>query len=133
MSPDYRNLHMSKQLPRKTKNESYNDLRYAIVIQAVKDYVWAREYVRNRKKEYNQFMDMYPDKTNVPNSVKHRIRTYEIAQWMVPECEMFFRSWWFESLAPDYNGEEVIKRLRRTSSKVLKQRLNNVIKEEEEC
>lgn len=133
MSPDYRNLHMSKQLPRKTKNESYNDLRYAIVVQAVKDYVWSREYVRDHKQEYKALCEELEGVKweDVSEKKKRQKFTYEQAKYMIPECEAFFRGDWFRELC-DYNGEEFIRRLRRTSWSALKKRLRNV-KEEESC
>lgn len=81
--------------------KNYQELANNIVIQAVKDY---RKALRGKKKHSN---------------------------WVVEECEMFFRSEWF-NLLTRLDGEMIIHRIkqevlngRRTRAKHTKPRRNN--------
>ena len=112
-------------------DDGYNDLRFEIVLQAAKDYVWAREFVRDKKQEYRELCSQYPDRRNVPHKIYHQMLEYEYMENRIPDCESFFRGWWFQELAPELDGEQIIKRLRRTTRKALTKRIKN-IKEESE-
>ena len=110
-------------------DDEYTDLRYAIVLQAVKDYVYSREYVRDRKAEYIELKAIYPDKNKAPYSVRDRMAKFELHERLIPDCEYFFRSAWFIALAPQFDGEAVIKRLHRIKYDQLKVLIRNNIKE----
>lgn len=110
-------------------DDEYTDLRYAIVLQAVKDYVYAREYVRDRKAEYMESKAIYPDKNKAPYSVRDRQMKFELHERLIPDCEHFFRSAWFSALAPQFDGEAVIKRLHHIKYDQLKVLIRNNIKE----
>lgn len=109
----------------------YEDLIHAISLQAAKDYVWARNYTRKHKAEYEELLELYPERKDAPLNIKDRMHTYEEAKWLIPECERFFRGWWFETLEPGLDGEKMIRRLRRISWEAFKNRLKNVKGEEE--
>lgn len=115
----------------KDRDEGYRDLCHAIVIQAVKDYVWSRDYIKEHKQEYQQLIrDIDGVNWNdISEKIKRKKFTYEQAKYMIPECESFFRGWWFQNLV-DYNGEEFIRRLRRTSWRTLRTRLRYAKEEE---
>ena len=107
----------------------YESLIHAIVLQAAKDYVWARDYVRKHKAEYEELVELYPNRNDAKNGLRDRMIRYDEAKWLIPECERFFRGWWFETLEPGLDGEKMIRRLRHISWDVIKKRMNNVKEE----
>lgn len=75
-------------------DEGLEALRFAIVQQAVNDYLRALKWIRrnpNASKKSKGYID------------RHRIKN---------DCEIFFRSKWFGMLY-DLSGEEVMKEIRR--------------------
>ena len=78
----------------------YDALRYAIVLQAVKDHTNARDNYRRHK-------------------------VYSVAKAVLDECEGFFRSDWFSILMPEFDGDLIIKTLNNTSVRKIKAQLIN--------
>lgn len=116
-----------KCLHANTPEEAVQELRLSIIIRAMKDYVWARDYIKRHKEEHQEDLKKYLSHgTKRPRNVLNRMRTFDTATRYINECEYFFRSWWFDNLAPEYlsgEGEELIKRLRKMTSKELKKML----------
>ena len=42
------------------KNRPFEDLVYAVIFQAAKDYVYARDYLKSREEEYEILIETYP-------------------------------------------------------------------------
>lgn len=101
--------------------DGYNYIRYEIIIQAIRDYVWARDYVSLKKEEYVELCDQYPIKSKAPVKVKSWFYRYSQAENMIVECESFFRGSWFRELTPSLDGEVIIKNLRRMKYDQLKE------------
>lgn len=75
-------------------NEGLERLRFAIVQQAVNDYLYALKFLRK-----------HPDADTKSSG-------YLKARRLKDDCELFFKSKWFASLY-DISGEDVMKAIRR--------------------
>ena len=107
----------------------YEDLRYAIVFQAVRDYCYSKDYIKRHRVEYYEMLEEYPVPERAPYSVRNKLYKYRQCEYFIPECERFFRSDWFQALAPGFDGEVIIKRLKRMSYKKLKLLIKREVKE----
>ena len=103
--------------------DEYTELIGAILFQAARDYVFYKHYEKEHRKEFQELSHRYPSRSGIPQSIQHKLRRYHEAVNIVAECERFFRSDWFKLLAPGYDGEEIIRRLKRKPYKKLKQQL----------
>ena len=111
------------------KNRPFEDLVYAVIFQAAKDYVYARDYLKNREEEYEILIETYPvgQRNLASSSQKHLIYNYEKAEWMVSDCEKFFRSEWCKSIAPQYYGRDTLQKLKRLN----REQFKRIIKKQE--
>lgn len=122
----------------KHTSDAYADLCTAIILQAMHDYIWARDYRNKHKEENRQDREAYPDWGTIrPPKIAHRMQTYDRAQLYINECENFFRGWWFQNIAPEYLTDadpvELIDHLRRITPAQYKKLIQRKKEEEESC
>lgn len=107
----------------------YDVLIGAIVLQAARDYVFHRQYMKDHRREYEELKKVYLDGRGAPKRIQYKMWRYRNAEQQVRDCESFFRSEWFKVLAPGYDGNEVIQRLRRTTYTQFKKRTTKGMEE----
>ena len=93
----------------------YEQLVYALIFQAAKDYVYARDYLKNHEAEYQIITETYPlgQRNLATSSQKHLIHNYEKAEWLLMDCESFFKSEWCKFIAPEFQGRNALRKLKR--------------------
>ena len=80
---------------RTIQDKGMENLRYAIVANAIREYVWALRYLRKPKN-------------------KQSTKGINTAEYLKSDCEHFFQSKWFCTLS-DLDGKEIMDTAKRRS------------------
>lgn len=93
----------------------YEQLVYALIFQAAKDYVYARDYLKQHETEYQLLAETFQlgQRNLATPSQKRLMHDYETAKWLLVDCESFFKSDWCKFIAPEFHGRTALRKLKR--------------------
>lgn len=101
-----------------TEQEIYTELTEAIILQAVDDYIWARDLLRTGKPKYNRLKD----KKGRTSAEMDFVNRFKLAERLLPECTEFFRSDWLSHMS-DIDGEVILKVCKTLTRSEFKKRI----------
>ena len=80
------------------------ELVEAIILQAIDDYIWARDLLKTGRPRYLKLKD----KKRKTSAELDFVNRYKLAERSIPECTEFFRSEWYRKMT-DVDGETVLE------------------------